>query len=256
MWHRRRSGASQRCSSERNDDFSVWIGREQRSADRLDEGLAARWLAPSILPFPPSRIMPQGIHFALCTPDAPTAMLGEDGHPARDDKRREFPPPRAAATPDVGLVADEVSLADWPSARLWSAGSTVVSVSEKEADRAASAFVDVEHVTRPKRHDRGDPRPRRWSIARRPRPLRPLAPPPPGESHFIPAAGRPPRSVARFSACCSVTAALTFNTHRKKKKSITTHPMPNEIERYTRASVVHGPLTASLLLQTGSSRAW
>ena len=57
------------------------------------KGLAARWLATFDLPFPPSRIMPQGIHFALCTPDAPTAMLGEDGHPARDDSAESFLPP-------------------------------------------------------------------------------------------------------------------------------------------------------------------
>ena len=30
-------------------DFSAWIGRETRAADRLDEGLATRWLANPFL---------------------------------------------------------------------------------------------------------------------------------------------------------------------------------------------------------------
>ena len=64
-------------------DWSDWIGREARAAERLDESLAARWLATLDLTAPEGAVLPQGIHFALCTPQAPTAMLGEDGHPAR-----------------------------------------------------------------------------------------------------------------------------------------------------------------------------
>ena len=73
--------------------FDAWIGREQRARDRLDEGLATRWLATFDLPKPHPPVMPQGIHFALCTPEAPTAKLGEDGHPVRDDSADSFLPP-------------------------------------------------------------------------------------------------------------------------------------------------------------------
>ena len=57
-------------------DWSDWIGREARAAERLDESLAARWLATLDLTAPEGAVLPQGIHFALCTPQAPTAMLG------------------------------------------------------------------------------------------------------------------------------------------------------------------------------------
>ncbi|PKP66179.1 MAG: hypothetical protein CVT87_01505, partial [Alphaproteobacteria bacterium HGW-Alphaproteobacteria-9] len=73
--------------------FGAWIGREVRASDRLDEGLAARWLATFDLARPHPPIMPQGVHFALCTPDASTAALGEDGHPARDNSPESFLPP-------------------------------------------------------------------------------------------------------------------------------------------------------------------
>ncbi|HSF12997.1 MAG TPA: hypothetical protein VLA50_08490, partial [Erythrobacter sp.] len=73
--------------------FEAWIGRETRAKDRLDEGLAHRWLATFDLAKPHPPIMPQGIHFALCTPEAHTAKLGEDGHPARDESADSFLPP-------------------------------------------------------------------------------------------------------------------------------------------------------------------
>src|SRR5690606_23095059 len=74
-------------------EWNAWIGREQRSADRLDPSLAARWCATFDLPPPAGGAMPQGIHFCLCTPDAPAAQLGEDGHPRRDDNPESFLPP-------------------------------------------------------------------------------------------------------------------------------------------------------------------
>ena len=73
--------------------FEAWIGRETRAAGRHDAGLAARWLSTFDLPRPHPAIMPQGVHFALCTPQAPTTTLGEDGHPARDDRADSFLPP-------------------------------------------------------------------------------------------------------------------------------------------------------------------
>lgn len=46
-------------------NYDAWIGREVRATDRLDETLAARWLATFDLPHPDPAIMPQGVHFAL-----------------------------------------------------------------------------------------------------------------------------------------------------------------------------------------------
>ena len=72
-------------------DWADWIGREQRAADRLDPGLAARWHATFDHGAPASTAMPQGIHFCLCTPEAPTARLGPDGHPLREDDPADWP---------------------------------------------------------------------------------------------------------------------------------------------------------------------
>ncbi|MFN3864806.1 MAG: MaoC family dehydratase N-terminal domain-containing protein, partial [Erythrobacter sp.] len=127
-------------------DFSAWIGREARATDRLDEGLAARWLATFDLPRPRPPIMPQGIHFALCTPQAPTSALGEDGHPARDNSPESFLPPfplprRMWASSTMRFIAPIAIGAAVERT------SKVIAVREKEGGSGRLAFVDVEHVT-------------------------------------------------------------------------------------------------------------
>lgn len=223
-------------------DFNAWIGREMRAKDRLDDALAARWLATFDLPRPHPAIMPQGIHFALCTPDAPTARLGEDGHPQRDDSADSFLPPfpmprrmwasstmQFTAPIAIGAVIERVS--------------KVVAVSEKAGGSGRLAFVDVEHVTRANGtvavmetqtlvyREAADPQ-------------APLSPPPPGEGRFDPAAWDAHRSLTPDARLLFRYSALTFNTHRIHYDA----PYAQGVERY-RGLVVHGPLTASLLLQ-------
>ncbi len=223
-------------------DFSAWIGREARARDRLDDALALRWLAAFDLPEPQPAIMPQGIHFALCTPEAPTAKLGEDGHPARDTSPASFLPPfpmprRMWASSKiafhapiaVGAVIERVS--------------RVASVSEKEGGSGRLAFVDVEHTTRAS-----------GTIAvietqtlvyrDAAAPDAPLSPPPPGEAQFSPEGWDVHRTLTPDARLLFRYSALTFNTHRIHYDA----PYAGEVERY-RGLVVHGPLTASLLLQ-------
>jgi 3-methylfumaryl-CoA hydratase len=222
--------------------FAAWIGREARAKDRLDEGLAERWLATFDLPAPHPPIMPQGIHFALCTPEAPTAKLGEDGHPARDDSPDSFLPPfpmprRMWASSKIafhapiaiGAVIERVS--------------RVASVSEKEGGSSRLAFVDVEHVTKAN-----------GTIAvietqtlvyrDAAAPDAALSPPPPGEGTFDPAGWDAHRTLTPDARLLFRYSALTFNTHRIHYDA----PYARDVERY-RGLVVHGPLTASLLLQ-------
>jgi len=126
--------------------FAAWIGRETCATDRLDEGLAARWLATFDLPHLHPPTIPQGIHFALCTPEAPTAKLGEDGHPTRDDSPDSFLPPfpmprrmwassRIAfhAPVAIGAAIERVS--------------RIAAISEKQGSTGPLAFVDVSHET-------------------------------------------------------------------------------------------------------------
>jgi 3-methylfumaryl-CoA hydratase len=221
--------------------FEAWIGREVRAKDRLDDALAARWLATFDLPRPHPAIMPQGIHFALCTPDAPTAKLGEDGHPARDDSPDSFLPPfpmprrmwasskmRFVAPIAIGAVIERTS--------------RIAAISEKEGGSGRLAFVDVAHTTRAN-----------GTIAvietqtlvyrEAAVPDAPLSPPPLGAGRFSPEGWDACRSLTPDARLLFRYSALTFNTHRIHYDA----PYAEQIERY-RGLVVHGPLTASLLL--------
>lgn len=223
-------------------NYDAWIGRKARAKDRLGEGLADRWLATFDLARPTRAIMPQGIHFALCTPEAPTAKLGEDGHPARDDSADSFLPPMPLprrmwasskiafhAPIAIGAVIERVS--------------RVASVSEKDGGSGRLAFVDVEHVT----HANGTVAVietqtlvyREAAAA-----SAPLSPPPPGEDVFDPAGWEAHRMITPDARLLFRYSALTFNTHRIHYDA----PYAQAVERY-RGLVVHGPLTASLLLQ-------
>ena len=226
--------------------FEAWIGREARASDRLDEGLATRWLATFDLPRPQPAIMPQGIHFALCTPEAPTARLGEDGHPARDDSPASFLPP--FPMPRRMWASSKMQfLAPIAIGSVIERTSKVVSVSEKEGGSGRLAFVDVEHVTKAN-----------GSVAvietqtlvyrDAAAPDAPLSPPPPGEGSFDPAGWDAHRALSPDARLLFRYSALTFNTHRIHYDA----PYAQDVERY-RGLVVHGPLTASLLLQLAAS---
>jgi 3-methylfumaryl-CoA hydratase len=222
--------------------FEAWIGRETRATDRLGEGLAHRWLATFDLPRPYPPIMPQGIHFALCTPDAPTAKLGEDGHPARDDSADSFLPPFPMPR---RMWASSAMTFNMPIAigAVIERTSRIAAISEKEGGSGRLAFVDVEHQTRVNgtlavietqtlvyREAAGAEAP--------------LAPPPLGEGKFDPASWEATQALIPSPALLFRYSALTFNTHRIHYDV----PYAERVERY-RGLVVHGPLIASLLLQ-------
>ncbi|MEM7779557.1 MAG: MaoC family dehydratase N-terminal domain-containing protein [Pseudomonadota bacterium] len=230
-------------------EFDAWVGREQRSTDRLDEGLATRWNATFDIDddtSKASRILPQGIHFCLCPPDALTRNLGEDGHPTRDESKDSFLPPflmprrmwassqiRFVAPLAMGAVIERVS--------------RIVSIKEKEGSSGRLAFVDVEHELRAN-GTKSVIETQTLVYREAAEPNAPLSPPELGETDFDPGAWdkvhthRPdPRLLFRYSA-------LTFNTHRIHYDA----PYASKVERY-RGLVVHGPLTASLLLQLAAS---
>ncbi len=223
-------------------DFAAWIGRDQRAKDRLSEALAARWLATFDLAKPHPPIMPQGIHFALCTPEAPTAALGEDGHPARDDSPQSFLPPfplprRMWAS---SSIAFHMSIA---IGAVIEQRSKIVAISEKQGASGPLAFVDVSRET----FANGSLAVvETQSIVYREAASagQALAPPPLGERTFDPAGWDATRVLTPDPRLLFRYSALTFNTHRIHYDA----PYATEVERY-RGLVVHGPLTASLLLQ-------
>ncbi|MDG5747896.1 MaoC family dehydratase N-terminal domain-containing protein [Qipengyuania sp. XHP0207] len=219
-----------------------WLGRKEVRQDQLDEALAQRWLATFDLSVPSDGVMPHGIHFCLCTPDAPTQTLGEDGHPARSDTSASFMPP--VPLPRRMWASSAITfLAPLTIGSRIERVSRIASIAEKEGSSGKLAFVEVDHVTTCDEVEAV--REKQILVYRGAAPSdAPLVPPSPGIANFE--AGEwdavetilpDPRLLFRFSA-------LTFNTHRIHYDA----PYAQEIERY-RGLVVHGPLMASLLLQ-------
>ena len=223
-------------------EWSDWIGREQVQRDTLDNALANRWFATFDIEPSAIGMMPQGIHLCLCTPEAPQAALGEDGHPRRDDSQASFFPP--IPLPRRMWAASAIEFVEpMPIGADIERTSRVVSVAEKDGKSGKLGFVDVEHVTQ----SDGLVAVRetqtlvyRDAVAHD----APHTPPELGDGTFD-ASGwdahqtitPDPRLLFRFSA-------LTFNTHRIHYDL----PYARDVERY-RGLVVHGPLMASLLLQ-------
>ena len=219
-----------------------WIGRSQVQQDVLDPALARRWLATFDLPVRQCGAMPQGIHLCLCTPDAPTAALGGDGHPARDDGADSFFPPiplprRMWAASDITFLSP-IAI----GARIDRA-SRIVSVSEKDGSTGKLGFVEVEHVTTA---DDLEVVCEKQTLVYRDdiAPDAPLSPPEPGEGRFDANVWNNVRTFTPSETMLFRYSALTFNTHRIHYDA----PYARDVERY-RGLVVHGPLIASLLLQ-------
>ncbi|MFM7403393.1 MAG: MaoC family dehydratase N-terminal domain-containing protein [Erythrobacter sp.] len=227
-------------------NFEAWIGREVRAKDRLDEGLAHRWLATFDLPRRHPAIMPQGIHFALCTPEAPTASLGEDGHPARDDSPQSFLPPfpmprRMWASSKIAFHAPIATGA------VIERTSRIAAITEKQGASGPLAFVDVSHETRA---NGSLAVVETQSIVYREAANggQALSQPPLGTGKFSPEGWDTARTLTPDARLLFRYSALTFNTHRIHYDA----PYAEQIERY-RGLVVHGPLTASLLLQLAAA---
>jgi 3-methylfumaryl-CoA hydratase len=227
-------------------EWGDWVGREEQREDRLDPGLARRWCATFDLPAP-AGAMPQGIHFCLCPPESATADLGEDGHPRRsDDARGLLPPipqPRRMWAGSRIVFHRAVAVGD-AVART----SRIASVSEKTGASGALVFVEIDHVTfvggAPAVEERQTLVYRAAAAADAP-----LQPPPAGEGRFDAASWQAHRELVPGETLLFRYSALTFNSHRIHYDLA----YARDIERY-RGLVVHGPLSASLLLQLAAKR--
>lgn len=222
-------------------EWSDWIGRTETRMDRVDPGMVTRWLATLDRAAPVDESVPQGLHWCLCLPDAPTAALGPDGHPRRDDSPDSFLPPvplprRMWASSKVEFHAplrpdDSVTRT-----------SRVASITDKQGGSGRLVFVEVEHDTLTAS---GLAVREVQSIVYRDAaaPGTPPAPPPLGEGQFDPAPWQAHRALTPAEPLLFRFSALTFNSHRIHYDL----PYATAEEGY-RGLVVHGPLTATLLL--------
>jgi 3-methylfumaryl-CoA hydratase len=227
-------------------DWAGWVGREERVADWVTPSLARRWCATFDLAPVEAGPLPQGLHWCLATPETPSARLGGDGHPLRDDSSLlpPIPLPRRMwagsaieflAPIAVGQAVERVS--------------RIAGIEEKHGRSGTLAFVTLEHTVTAD----GVAALRETQTlvfrAAPPADADPV-PPPPSNAAFDPAGWdrierRVPDAPLLFRY-----SALTFNTHRIHYDA----DYVREVEGY-RGLVVHGPLMASLLLQLAAREA-
>ncbi len=222
-------------------DWQAWIGREEQRSDHADPGLFIRWCATLDRAAPAGGLVPQGFHWCLCTPDAATAQLGPDGHPRRDDSPDSFLPP--VPLPRRMWASSKVEfLAPLKVGEAVTRTSQVASVTEKSGGSGKLVFVDVAHET----HGPAGLAVREVQslVYREPAaPGTPPAPPPLGEGRFDPTGWDQHCTIQPGAPLLFRFSALTFNSHRIHYDA----PYAMGEEGY-RGLVVHGPLTATLLL--------
>lgn len=221
--------------------YDAWIGREERRGDRIEPAALARWLATLDRDWPAGDAVPQGYHWCLGVPDAATAALGPDGHPRRDDSPASFLPPipqtrRMWASSTVEFVRPLVA------SEAVERRSRVARITAKQGGSGALVFVEVEHAT----HGADGVAVRELqSLVYRDSPPAgsPAVPPPPGEGRFDPGGWDAHRALTPAEPLLFRYSALTFNSHRIHYDLAYARG-----EEGFRGLVVHGPLTATLLL--------
>jgi len=222
-------------------NWDAWIGREDIRHDHINPAAVTRWLATLDRAAPADGSVPQAYHWCLGLPDAPTATLGADGHPVRQDSDDSFLPP--IPLPRRMWAASKVEfLSPLRPGQSVVRSSRVVAITEKQGGSGRLVFAEVTHETR------GDGelavRETQSIVFREPAPAdAPPAPPPPGDGSFDPSPWDAHHMLTPSEALLFRYSALTFNSHRIHYDL----PYACGQEGY-RGLVVHGPLTATLLL--------
>ncbi len=213
-----------------------WIGRSETREDIVSPGLLARFNAT--LDRSTGSAVPLGLHWCLCLPDAPTAALGEDGHPLRDESPSSFLPPvplprRMWASSDVRFISP-LKVGEQVQ-RI----STVRAIKEKTGSTGPLVFVEVAHQTKAVDQLIIE---EVQNIVYREASNEAPAPMPADQMPDL-SAWQWHRLLQPNAALLFRYSALTFNSHRIHYDL----PYAMEVERY-RGLVVHGPLMATLLL--------
>ncbi|WP_176399744.1 FAS1-like dehydratase domain-containing protein, partial [Novosphingobium sp. B 225] len=127
-------------------EWQDWIGRTETRTDRADPAMVIRWLATLDRTAPADGTVPQALHWCLGLPDAPTAELGEDGHPRRDDSPASFLPP--LPLPRRMWASSKIEfLAPLRMGEAVTRKSRVQSIAEKAGGSGRLIFVEIEHET-------------------------------------------------------------------------------------------------------------
>ena len=215
------------------DTFRGWIGREERAADLVGADLVRKFQAtfdgPADLP-QAGDVAPRLIHFCLAQPAAPTAQLGEDGHPRRGGFLPPVPLPRRMWAGGALTFHGDLRVGDAVVRT-----SRIADVTVKEGRSGVLCFVTVHHTITVDGVVKVD---ERQDIVYRGAdggaPAKTLPAAAPGEHRR--AIDPSPPFLFRYSA-------LTFNGHRihyDRRYATGAEGYPG--------LVVHGPLQATLLM--------
>lgn len=235
--------------------WQEWIGRSHVQSELLTPALVRRHRATlDCSPDDPAPL--PGIHWCLNLPEAASAELGEDGHPRRaglpagkaeegSDIAGSFLPP--IPMPRRMWAASETEfLAPIPVGATVTRTSTIAAIEEKQGSSGALAFVTLDHALSAD----GLPvvREKQTLVYREPASITDTPPPPAPEradDGLLKALDiyDHQRTITPDAALLFRFSALTFNTHRIHYDA----PYATGVEGY-RGIVVHGPLTATLLL--------
>jgi 3-methylfumaryl-CoA hydratase len=225
-------------------EWQDFIGKTMVQGDVLTPGLAQRHAATLDLPLPGDAALP-GIHWCLCLPEAATAELGADGHPRRDIAGSFLPP---IPLPRRMWASSSVEfLSAIPLGAEVRRTSTIADITAKSGGSGQLVFVTVEHVTRV--GDVEAVREKQNIVYREATNAAPAFLAPRGGDTPVNAGEWPHQQrlvpseplLLRFSA-------LTFNAHRIHYDL----PYARDEEGYA-GLVVHGPLTATFLLNHATS---
>ena len=220
--------------------WDAWIGRSITQQDRLTAAALARFRA-TIDSDAAGDTAAQAIHWCLCLPDAPTAALGADGHPLRTEDPDSFMPPIPLPR-RMWAASDARFHTPIRAGAAIERTSTIAAISEKTGGTGQLVFVEVAHDTQADGMLAVSER--QTIVFREPAPTTVAASaplPPVGEPDLSGWTWR--RDVQPSEAMLFRYSALTFNSHRIHYDL----PYARDEEGY-RGLVVHGPLTATLLL--------
>lgn len=219
--------------------WQAWVGRSEQRSDVVTSGLVTR-LCATIDSSDDAEPAPQGIHWCLCLPDTPTTQLGADGHPRRDVAGAFLPP---VPLPRRMWASSRVEfLAPIRRGAAIERVSTIAAIREKTGSTGPLIFVDVAHETR---SDGVAAVRETQTIVYREASgsAAPFVAPRAGTASIDGDQWPHARIITPDPPLLLRYSALTFNAHRIHYDL----PYARDEEGYA-GLVVHGPLTATLLL--------
>ncbi len=213
-------------------DWSDWIGRTRTTEDVVTPAMVAGLNATLDADTVDQRTgdAPQSIHWLLANPHTPMRDLDPDGHPRRGDFLPPIPLPRR-----MWVASDVTFVAPIVIGEPLTVASVVASVTPKTGSTGALVFVEVDHTVEAREGLRVHER--RTIVYRE------AGPSGEAKGRAATAASDFAREVMPDPVLLFRYSALTFNAHRIHYDRV----YARETEGYPDL-VVHGPLTASLLI--------